>query len=124
LPRDADETDRNKVFSGINALRGPVDSKYAMYNFGAHFAEVRIDRSLKEVRVMRFVGAFATGRILNPKTAGSQVIGGIIMGISMALLEETVTDSQTGRLVTASLADYHVPVHADIIPNPFMIHYL
>jgi len=114
LPRDADETDRNKVFSGINALRGPVDSKYAIYNFGAHFAEVRIDRSLKEVRVTRFVGAFATGRILNPKTAGSQVMGGIVMGISMALLEETVTDSQTGRLVTASLADYHVPVHGDI----------
>ena len=122
LPRDADETDRNKVFSGINALRGPVDSKYAMYNFGAHFAEVRINAASSEVRVSRFVGAFATGRILNPKTAGSQLLGGIVMGIGMALLEETVTDPNIGRIATASLADYHVPAHLHISGiEPFFV---
>lgn len=114
FPRDADTTDRDKVFSGINALRGPVDSQYAMYNFGAHFAEVRINPVSMEVRVSRYVGAFATGRILNPKTAGSQILGGIVMGVGMALLEETVTDPNLGRIATASLADYHVPAHIHI----------
>lgn len=114
LPIDADQTDRNKVFSGINAIRGPVTSKFAMYNFGAHFAEVRVNRRSGEVRLSRFVGAFAAGRILNPKTAHSQLLGGIIFGIGMALMEETVTDSRLGRIVTANLADYHLPVHADI----------
>lgn len=93
LPRDAVASDRDKVFSGINALRGPVDSQYAMYNFGAHFAEVRINPVSMELRVSRFVGAFATGRILNPKTAQSQLLGGIVMGMGMALFEETTTDS-------------------------------
>jgi len=114
LPRDADASDRNKVFSGINALRGPVDSQYAMYNFGAHFAEVKINPVSMEVRVSRYVGAFATGRILNPKTAGSQLLGGIVMGIGMALQEETITDPNLGRIATASLADYHVPAHIHI----------
>ncbi len=114
FPRDADETDRNKVFSGINALRGPVDSQYAMYNFGAHFAEVKINPVSMEVRVSRYVGAFATGRILNPKTAGSQILGGIVMCIGMALMEETITDPNLGRIATTSLADYHVPAHIHI----------
>lgn len=114
LPRDADETDRNKVFSGINALRGPVDSKYAMYNFGAHFAEVRINPVSREVSVTRFIGVFDCGRILNPKTAGSQVLGGIVMGIGMTLLEETTTDPTLGRIATPNLADYHVPAHPHI----------
>ena len=114
FPRDADESDRNKVFSGINALRGPVDSQYAMYNFGAHFAEVSVNPVSMEVRVSRYVGAFATGRILNPKTAGSQILGGIVMGIGMALQEETITDPNLGRIATASLADYHVPAHIHI----------
>ena len=114
LPRDAQQSDRDRVFSGLNALRGPVDSQYAMYNFGAHFAEVKINPVSMEVRVSRFVGAFATGRILNPKTAESQLLGGIIMGMGMALFEETMSDPNLGRIATASLADYHVPVHPHV----------
>ncbi len=114
LPRDADESDRNKVFSGINALRGPVDSQYSMYNFGAHFAEVKINPVSMEVRVSRFVGAFASGRILNPKTAQSQLLGGIVMGMGMTLFEETASDPNFGRFATSSFSDYCVPVHAHI----------
>ncbi len=114
LPRDGTSGDRDKIFSGINALRGPVDSQYAMYNFGAHFAEVRINPVSMELRVSRFVGAFATGRILNPKTARSQLLGGIVMGIGMALLEETTTDTNFGRIATTSLGDYHLPAHIHI----------
>jgi len=68
------------------------------------------------VRVSRWVGAFDTGRILNPKTARSQLYGGIIMGIGMALTEEALFDERSGRIVNASLAEYHLPVNADI-PN-------
>lgn len=88
--------------------------QYSMHSFGAQFAEVRVDPDLGEVRVTKFVGAFGTGRILNYKTARSQMLGGIVMGIGMALHEETVTDSQTGRIVNDNLGEYHVPVNADI----------
>ena len=67
-----------------------------------------------EVRVRRWVGAFDTGRILNPKTAASQFRGGIIMGIGMALTEETMFDDRSGRIMNPSLAEYHVPVQADV----------
>jgi len=66
------------------------------------------------VRVTRFTGAYGVGRVLNLKTARSQMIGGIVMGIGMALLEETITDTLTGRIVNPNLAEYHVPVSADI----------
>jgi xanthine dehydrogenase YagR molybdenum-binding subunit len=81
--------------------------------FAAHFVEVHVDPDLGSVRVTRVVSAIDGGRILNPKTARSQIIGGIAMGIGMALLEETVSD-RTGRLVTTSLAEYVVPVNADV----------
>ena len=81
--------------------------------FAAHFVEVRVDPDLDTVRVARVVSAIDGGRILNPKTARSQVTGAIIGGIGMALLEETVTD-EYGRLINASLGDYLVPVNADI----------
>ncbi len=114
LPQDANETDRERVFSGVNALRGPVTSKFAMYSFGAHFVEVRVDPRSGRVRIARFVGAFDAGRILNPQSARSQLVGGIVFGVGMALMEETLTDPHLGRIVTANLADYHVPVQADI----------
>ena len=79
----------------------------------AHFVEVHVDADLGTVRVARVVSAVDGGRILNPKTARSQIIGGVAMGIGMALLEETVSD-QTGRLVTTSLADYVVATNADV----------
>lgn len=88
--------------------------QYAFQSFGAQFAEVQVNPRLGQVRVTRFVSAMDCGRILNPKTAQSQIRGGIIMGIGMALMEETVLDPQTGRLLVKNLADYHIPVHADI----------
>ena len=81
--------------------------------YAAHFVEVHVDPDLGTVRVARVVSAVDGGRILNPKTARSQIIGGIAMGIGMALLEETVSD-RTGRLATTSLAEYVVAVNADV----------
>ncbi|RUT07343.1 hypothetical protein DSM106972_026040 [Dulcicalothrix desertica PCC 7102] len=71
-------------------------------------------KRLGRVQVSRVVSAIDAGRILNHKTARSQIMGGVIMGMGMALMEETVVDEQTGRLVVRNLADYHVPVHADM----------
>ena len=75
---------------------------------------MHVDADLGQVRVTRFVGAFAGGKILNAKTARSQFIGGIVWGIGMALHEETLRDHRSGRVVTRDLADYHVPVHLDV----------
>jgi xanthine dehydrogenase YagR molybdenum-binding subunit len=87
---------------------------YSVGGFGAVFARVRVDEDLGEVRVDRLVGAFAAGRILNPKTARSQLLGGMVWGIGQALHEHSVRDPRTARMVTRDLADYHVPVHADV----------
>ncbi|HSS02551.1 MAG TPA: xanthine dehydrogenase family protein molybdopterin-binding subunit, partial [Kofleriaceae bacterium] len=87
---------------------------YAVHGFGAVFARIRIDEELGELRIDRLIGAFAAGRILNPKTARSQLIGGMVWGIGQALHEHSVRDSRTARMVTRDLADYHVPVHADV----------
>lgn len=87
---------------------------YSVNGFGAVFARVRVDEELGELRVDRLVGAFAAGRILNPKTAHSQLIGGMVWGIGQALHEHSVRDPRTARMVTRDLADYHVPVHADV----------
>jgi xanthine dehydrogenase YagR molybdenum-binding subunit len=92
------------------------EETYSFHSFGAQFVEVRFDEELARLRVSRALGVFDCGRILNPKTARSQMIGGITMGIGMALLEETVRDPRYGAVVTNNLADYHVPVNADI-PN-------
>ncbi len=92
----------------------PERKKFALHSFGADFVEVRVDQDLGSIRVARVVAAFACGKILNPKTANSQFVGGIVWGIGMALEEHTVRDRRTGRIVTRDLADYHVPVHADI----------
>jgi xanthine dehydrogenase YagR molybdenum-binding subunit len=87
---------------------------YSMGSYGAHFCEVRINEDSGEVRVSRWLGSFDCGRILNPKTAASQFRGGIIMGIGMALMEETLFDERKGRIMNPSLAEYHVPVHLDV----------
>jgi xanthine dehydrogenase YagR molybdenum-binding subunit len=84
------------------------------YAHSAVFAEVRIDEGLGVIQVPRIVSAVAGGRILNPKTARSQIMGGIVWGIGMALEEETELDHAFGRFMTRDLANYHVPVHADI----------
>jgi xanthine dehydrogenase YagR molybdenum-binding subunit len=89
---------------------------YSVAGFGAVFARVRVDEDLGEVRVDRLVGAFAAGRVLNPKTASSNLSGGMVWGIGQALHENSVRDPRNARMVTRDLADYHVPVHADV-PN-------
>lgn len=102
------------VEASFDAKFNPKDRKYASRSFGAQFAEVLVDPDLGQIRVTRFVGAFGTGRIMNMKTAQSQLIGGITWGISMALLEETIIDNRSGQIVNPNLAEYHVPVNADI----------
>jgi xanthine dehydrogenase YagR molybdenum-binding subunit len=105
---------RNAVESTEHVQPGDEKKHYSMHSFGAHFVEVRVDPALGEVRVTRYVAAFAAGRILNAKTARSQMIGGIVYGLGMALTEETAVDAGTGRIVNANLAEYLVPVHADV----------
>jgi xanthine dehydrogenase YagR molybdenum-binding subunit len=88
--------------------------KYVKAACGAHFCEVRVDQDTGEVRVTRWLGVFDIGTVVNAKTAASQLRGGIVMGIGAALGEETMVDRANGRIVNANLAEYHVPVHADI----------
>ena len=85
----------------------------AMFSHGAVFAEVKVDPELGQVRVSRLVGAFAAGRIINPKLARSQLLGGMVWGIGFALQEEAIHDRRSGRMVNADLAGYHIPVNAD-----------
>jgi len=93
---------------------GAEQGQYSMHAFGALFAEVAVDRNLGIVRVRRLVGAYGSGRIVNPRMARSQCIGGMVGGIGMVLMEHTMTDPLTGRIVNADLANYLVPVNADI----------
>jgi len=88
--------------------------EHSSYGYGAVFAEARVDADLGEVRVTRITAAYAGGRILNPLLARSQYIGGLIGGIGMALHEETIMDERLGRIVNGTLADYLIPVHADL----------
>ncbi len=98
-------------------LKNPEENeKLAFQSWGAHFCEVRIDPLLPRVQVTRVVSAMNCGRVVSAKTARSQIIGGVVMGIGMALTEETAYDTKTGLPVTANLADYHVPTNADIPP--------
>jgi xanthine dehydrogenase YagR molybdenum-binding subunit len=92
----------------------PSDGKHAHNTHSAIFAEVKVDEQLGVVRVTRVVSAVAAGRILNPKTAASQIMGGVVWGIGMALHEETLIDHTLGRIVNADIAEYHVPVNADV----------
>jgi xanthine dehydrogenase YagR molybdenum-binding subunit len=88
--------------------------KYSMHSHSAMFCELRVSAITGEIRVARMLGAFDCGRILNPRTASSQFRGGIIMGLGLALMEETLLDERSGRIMNASLAEYHVPVHMDV----------
>jgi xanthine dehydrogenase YagR molybdenum-binding subunit len=92
----------------------PRNSSYANNTHSAIFAEVKVDEQLSVIRVMRVVNAVAAGRILNPKTAGSQIMGGVVWGIGMALHEETLVDHDLGRIMNADIAEYHVPTNADV----------
>jgi xanthine dehydrogenase YagR molybdenum-binding subunit len=90
--------------------------RLARFSSGAHFCEVRVDPDTGEVGVSRWLGVFDVGTALNEKLVASQLRGGIVMGIGMALSEETLIDPRTGRIMNPHLSDYHVPVHADVPP--------
>ena len=91
-------------------------TRFSRHAFGAVFVEVAVDPDLGETRVRRIVGAYGAGRVVNPKLARSQCIGGMIGGIGMALMEHSVVDLRNGRVPNANLAEYAVPVHADAPP--------
>lgn len=95
---------------------GDEGTRFSMHSFGAVFVEVAVDPDLGETRVRRIVGAYGAGRVVNPKLARSQSIGGMIGGIGMALMEHSVVDVRNGRVANANLAEYAVPVHADTPP--------
>ncbi|MGN6459759.1 MAG: xanthine dehydrogenase family protein molybdopterin-binding subunit [Pseudolabrys sp.] len=122
IPRDAEpnpvaELVTNpikKLYAGTPTLVGGSQGEKLMYALGAEFVEVRINRYTREIRVPRIVGAFAAGHIMNPRTARSQYMGAMIWGISSALHEATEIDRRNGRYVNDNLADYLVPVNADV----------
>ncbi|MEU0676510.1 xanthine dehydrogenase family protein molybdopterin-binding subunit [Streptomyces sp. NPDC006172] len=96
------------------AGRADAKSPYARHAFGAHFAEVAVDTVTGEVRVRRLLGVYAAGRILNSRTARSQFVGGMTMGLGMALTEGSTVDAAFGDFAESDLASYHVPAHADV----------
>ncbi|MEU4035209.1 xanthine dehydrogenase family protein molybdopterin-binding subunit [Streptomyces collinus] len=96
------------------AGRADADSPYARHAFGAHFAEVAVDTVTGEIRVRRLLGVYAAGRILNARTARSQFVGAMIMGLGMALTEGSTMDTAFGDFPECDLASYHVPAHADV----------
>jgi xanthine dehydrogenase YagR molybdenum-binding subunit len=104
-PADGDEADGSV---------GPPTDRYAMHAFGAQFVEARVHADTGEIRVPRLLGVFAAGRIINPRTARSQFIGGMTMGLSMALHENSVLDPRFGHVVNHDLADYHISACADV----------
>jgi xanthine dehydrogenase YagR molybdenum-binding subunit len=109
----------SRLRQGVDMARYMVDfvreqRKWVRAATGAHFCEVLVDPDTAEVRVNRWVSVFDVGRVVNAKTATSQLRGGIVMGIGSALQEETLVDPRTGRIMNPGLGDYHVPVHADV----------
>jgi xanthine dehydrogenase YagR molybdenum-binding subunit len=106
---------RNSVEGKGQAAPDPaLAANHAAHSHGAVFAEAKVDPDLGQIRVTRLVGAFAAGRIINPRLVESQYFGGMIWGISFALHEKTVMDPRTGRPMNANLAEYHIPVNADV----------
>jgi xanthine dehydrogenase YagR molybdenum-binding subunit len=100
--------------SGSGAVNPAAQAHYAMHAHGAVFAEVKVDPDLGQVRVTRMAGAFAAGRIINPRLVRSQLLGGMIWGVSFALHEGAIVDRRSGRIMNANLAEYHLPVNADV----------
>ena len=96
------------------AGENPAAQELAMHSFGAHFAQVRVHEATGQIRVDRMLGVFSAGRIVNPRTARSQLIGGIVMGVGMALHEKSELDPRFGHVVNHDLAGYHIPTSADI----------
>jgi xanthine dehydrogenase YagR molybdenum-binding subunit len=99
---------------GNSAADPAAQAAYAMHAHGAVFAEVKVDPDLGQMRVTRMVGAFAAGRIINPRMVRSQLYGGMIWGVSFALHEHAVMDRRSGRPMNPNLGEYHIPVNADV----------
>jgi xanthine dehydrogenase YagR molybdenum-binding subunit len=104
----------NQLEASASVQPGEEWAKFSFHSFGAQFAQVRVDPDVGIVQVMRMVSVFDIGRVLNAKTARSQAYGGIIQGIGMTLMEHTVYDERSGTIVNDNLADYLVPVNADV----------
>jgi xanthine dehydrogenase YagR molybdenum-binding subunit len=98
----------------VSTEPGEKRNDYSTATHSAVFVEVRVDESLRTVKVSRVVSAVAAGRVVNPKTAGNQIVGGVVWGIGQALHEETLIDHKLGRYMNHNLSEYHVPVNADI----------
>ncbi|WP_105405270.1 xanthine dehydrogenase family protein molybdopterin-binding subunit [Neorhizobium sp. T7_12] len=122
-----DDENRSESYADIMARAGttmiegngtcgpnPAAKSFSMHSHGAVFAEVTVDPDLGQVRVTRLVGAFAAGRVINPRLVRSQYYGGMIWGISFALHEEAIVDRRTGMIINADLAEYRIPVNADV----------
>ena len=114
FPPGKSAEDVAKLYKGAAGITGGAEGPKLMFAFGAEFVEVRINARTREIRVPRLVGAFAAGRIANPRTARSQLLGGMIWGVSSALHEETEVDPRYARYVNNDIAEYLVPVNADI----------
>lgn len=112
-PTGSDAAKQHPAVTDVGEHDKP-EEPFSWYSFGAQFAEVRVDPLLAEVRVRRIVSVHDIGRVLNAKTARSQIHGGVVWGIGMALMEHTVYDERDARLVTRNLADYLVPVNPDV----------
>jgi xanthine dehydrogenase YagR molybdenum-binding subunit len=109
------EAARTDEVSVLGNAPQPLELRHwSMHSYGALFCEVRVNTVTGELRISRFLGSYDCGRILNPKTARSQLRGGIVMGLGLALMEETQFDERNGRIMNRSLAEYHVPVHLDV----------
>jgi xanthine dehydrogenase YagR molybdenum-binding subunit len=114
VPEGLNPSAMTDLYAGKLAMTGGPHGKKVMYAMGAEFVEVRIHSLTCEIRVPRIVGAFAAGRLMNTRTARSQLMGGMIWGVSSALHEATEIDKQRARYVNDNLADYRIPVNADI----------
>ena len=105
----------DSIEASADAEPGDESERFSSYAFGAVFVEVRVDRDLGIIRVPRMIGAYDAGRVVNPKTARSQCVGGMVGGLGMALLERADWDARFGRVMNGNLAEYLVPVHPDVI---------
>jgi xanthine dehydrogenase YagR molybdenum-binding subunit len=126
---EKEDAQQDQQSAAVKADEGVDHKKYAFHSFGAHFVKVLVDPTLGTVRVAKIVGVMDIGKVLNLKTATNQIMGGMIFGIGMALMEGTVYDPTNGRVVTRDLTDYLVPVNADMpefdiqfidIPDPYI----
>lgn len=112
FPEEMSQEERDKMVRNLNDMSRP--EKFSAHSWSAHFVEVRVDEDFGTIRVKRMVAALDSGRLYNPKLARSQWIGGMIMGVGQALMEEGVIDPRNGRVINNNLADYLVPVNGDI----------